>query len=139
MYWKKVMVKKKKKEYRDGIAGCAFVIDAVSNGDNGENRQNQPRRRPSHLPISSLSLSLSLKSQVSSLKSRVKTQNNSVSIGNHFFSLACIFLFFSCTGPWTRRRPIPKLTPPFYFYFYFFLEFWFDTVQLLLNKYEREF
>ena len=116
MYWKKVMVKKKKKEYRDGITGCAFVIDAVSNGDNGENRQNQPRRRPSHLPISSLSLSLSL----SSLKSRVKTQNNSVSIGNHFFSLACIFLFFSCTGPWTQRRPIPKLEPLFFFFFWNF-------------------
>ena len=120
MNWKRVMVKKKKKkkEYRDGIAGCAFVIDAISNGDNGENRQNQPRRRPSHLPISSLSLSLSL-SQVSSLKSRAKTQNNSVSIGSHFFSLACIFLFFSCTGPWTQRRPIPKLEPLLFIFIFF--------------------
>ena len=127
MYWKKGMVKKKK-EYRDGIAGCAFVIDAVSNGDNGENRQNQPRRRPSHLPISPLSLSLSL-----SLKSQVKTQNNSVSIGNHFFSLACIFLFFSCTGPWTRRRPISKFKPHSFLFFFFFLEFGSDTVQLPPN------
>ena len=117
MYWKKVMVKKKKKEYRDGITGCAFVIDAVSNGDNGENRQNQPRRRPSHLPISSLSLSLSL----SSLKSQVSSQN-SEQLRQYWqpFFLTCLYfsLFFLYWALDSTPAHSQIRTPPFYFYFF---------------------
>ena len=100
------MVKKKKKEYRDGIAGCAFVIDAVSNGDNGENRQNQPRRRPSHLPISSLSLSLSL-SQVSSLESKLRTTTSRV-LATIFSHLPVFFSFFPVLGLGLDAGPFPN-------------------------------
>ena len=115
MYWKKVMVKKKKKEYRDGIAGCAFVIDAVSNGDNGENRQNQPRRRPSHLPISSLSLSLSLKSQVSSQNSEQLRQ-----YWQPFFLTCLYFSLFFLYWALDSTPAHSQINPSFLFLFLFF-------------------
>lgn len=37
-------------DYRDGIASCALVFDAMSDGEDGEDRQKQPRRGLRHLP-----------------------------------------------------------------------------------------